>query len=103
MISKKTAYLIFEAHNEIEKAKELLQRMVDAVKADENKKSKLELDGWFGNKEGLQLSVPSSQSSRSLYNVSSEMALRVIEEHIKNNEQRLIELGIISKIELNDN
>jgi hypothetical protein len=100
MISKQTCYHIWNCHNEIEKANELLKAMAEKLAKDEDKKAP-ELNDAFGTPRGLQLGVPSSNSGHTLYGVGIEMGVKVIEQHIKDKQARLVELMAIAKIELN--
>ena len=99
MITKETCVKIWNAHNEIEKANKLLSDMAKNLKDDKDKSAPT-LRNAFGENQGLQLGVPSGHDSHYLYNVSSALAVKVIEEHIKFNEIRLEELNAIAKIEL---
>lgn len=103
MITKETAVKIWNAHTEIEKAKILLEDMVNKTIEDVDKSGKLEFKDAFGSKTGLQLGVPCSSSGHSLYHISPKLALEVIKEHIKSNKNRLIELETICQIELIEN
>lgn len=97
MITKDTARKIYNCHHEIEKAGELLKEM----KTEISKTGKPELTNAFGEKKGLQLGVPSSNSSQTLYDVPPELAYDVIAAHIRQKDQQLKELMAIAKIELN--
>lgn len=99
MISKLTCYHIWNCHNEIEKANELLKAMAEKLAKDETKKAP-ELDDVFGRPRGLQLGVPSGDSGHTLYGVGIELGVKVIEQHIKDRQARLVELMTIAKIEL---
>ena len=100
MITKETCVKIYTAHNEIEKANELLKTLSEKVKSDTGKNYDIKFDHWIGNKEGLKLGVPYGDSGHSLYNISPKLAINVIEEHITSNQKRLEELMVIAKIEL---
>lgn len=99
MISKETCYHIWTCHNEIDKAKELLKSMAEALAKDVDKNPP-ELTEWTGRKRGLQMGVPFGDSGHTLYDVNPELGLKVIEQHIKDKKTRLNELMAIAKIEL---
>jgi hypothetical protein len=99
MITKQTCYHIWNCHNEIDKANEILKAMAEKLAKDETKKAP-ELDDGFGRSRGLQLGVPYSDSGHTLYDVGIEMGVKVIEQHIKDKQARLAELMAIAKIEL---
>ena len=99
MISKQTCYHIWNCHNEIEKANELMKAMAEKLAEDDTKKAP-ELEDPFGRPRGMQLGVPWGDSGHTLYGVGIELGMKVIEEHIKNKQARLQELMAIAKIEL---
>ncbi len=99
MITKETCVKIWHCHNEIEKAKKLIQDMAKVVKKDTEKKMP-ELHNAFGDKKGLQLGIPSGDSSHTLYNVSPVLAVKMLEQHMIDQEKRLEELETIAKLEL---
>lgn len=99
MITKETCVKIYHCHSEIENGQKLIAEMAKIVKEDKEKNPPT-LYNAFGEKRGLQLGVPSG-SGHNLYGVSVEMGVRVIEEHIEKNKQRLSELMVIAKLELN--
>jgi hypothetical protein len=100
MITKETCVKIWNCHNEIEKSKKLIEDMAKVLSNDESKKAPT-LDNAFGERRGLQMGVPSGNDSHYLYNVNIDLGVKIIEAHIKQNEERLIELMAIAKIELN--
>lgn len=96
MISKQTAMDIALAYREIETAEELLENITQSM----SKWQAPDIRDAFGRRQpGLQLGVPSGESSRSLYNVPWPLAKVVIEAHIAQqrsivaalNERALIE------------
>jgi hypothetical protein len=99
MITKETCVKIFNCHNEIEKAENLIKEMRDKLSQDKEKTIPT-FENAFGEKRGLQLGVPSGHSSHWLYNVSFELSIKIIEDHIVANKKRLEELMAIAKIEL---
>jgi hypothetical protein len=99
MITKQTCYHIWNCHNEIDKANEILKAMAEKLAKDETKKAP-DLDDGFRRPRGLQLGVPCGDSGHTLYGVGIEMGVKVIEQHIKDKQARLAELMAIAKIEL---
>lgn len=99
MLTKSTAIKIHNCHFEIEKANELIKRLKDSINEDGELVLK---DAWGENARGLQMGIPSSPSSHSLYNVPPLLALSVIDAHIKDQNRRLEELKAIALIELKD-
>ena len=79
MISKETAARIYNCHYEIEKAKKLIADMQEVIA----KTGKIELKNAFGDMKGLQLGVPSGSDSHRLFNVPLDLAVGIIEAHIK--------------------
>lgn len=73
--------------------------MAEIVKKDKEKGTPNFYDA-FGEKRGLQLGVPSGQDSHRIYGVNVELGVKIIEQHIQDNEKRLEELMAIAKIEL---
>lgn len=99
MITKETCVQIWNAHNEIENSRLLIKNMAKIVSEDKEKRAPTLTDA-FGDRRGLQLGVPTGNNGHNLYNVSVELAVKVIEQHIEMNQLRLTELMAIVKIEL---
>ena len=97
MISKKTAAEIWRCWNEIEKAEKLLEVMKKNIAEG---KEPTELKDYFGQEAGLKLAVPSGPASHSLYGVSPELALKIIEMHITDGHAKLERLKVNCLIEL---
>ncbi len=100
MISKETCVKIWNAYNEIDSANELIKNMAETLKTDSEKKAPT-IHNAFGDRTGLQLGLPSGNSSHRLYSVPVDLSVKIIEAHIQAQEQRLKELMAIAKIELN--
>lgn len=66
----------------------------------DQEKGAINLSDAFGDKRGLQLGVPSGSDGHRLFNVNIDLSVKIIEQHIKEQEARLIELMAIAKIEL---
>jgi hypothetical protein len=99
MITKETCVKIWNAHNEIEKANQLIADLAKIV-GDDKVKGAPHLRDAFGDRRGLQLGVPCGESSHRLYNVNLDLSVKVIQLHIKEQQDHLIELMAIAKIEL---
>jgi hypothetical protein len=97
MISKEIALKIYSAHNEIEKSKKLITDMKEVIdRTSESPK----LKNAFGEPRGLQLGVPSGDNGHRLFDVSPSMAIKVIEQNIKDKEAELTELMALADIQL---
>ena len=97
MISKKTAAEIWACWNEIEKAEKLLDVMKKNIAEG---KDPTELADSFGRESALRLGVPSGPASHTLYGVSPELALKIIEMHIADGRAKLERLKVNCLIEL---
>ena len=96
VISKKTAAEIFNCHNEIDKANQLIKDMAESYKSNGDVK----LQDAFGERNGMQLGVPSGRGSHTLFNVDIDLSFKIIEKHIEQKTKRLDELMAIANIEL---
>lgn len=99
MITKETAVKIWSCHEGIENAQKLINDMAEVLKAN-SEKTAPRLSNAFGDRVGLQLGVPSGESSHRIFNVNPDLAIQIIEKHIEEQQQRLTELMAIAKIEL---
>lgn len=99
MITKETCVKIYNCYEQIENAKKLIADMAEVLSKDEEKSAPA-LHNAFGDRCGLQLGVPSGAGSHRLYGVNTDLGVKIIEAHIKKNEERLGELMAIAKIEL---
>lgn len=97
MISQETAVDIALAHQEIERAEKLLDKIIEAVE----RREKPDLRDAYGRRQdGLQLGVPSGDSALRLFNVPWTMCKPVIEAHIMQQKALLSALNEKAKIEL---
>lgn len=96
MISKQTAAKIYNCHFEIEKAEKLIADMLEVLQ----QTGEMKLKNAFGDAKGLQLGVPSGNDSHRLFNVPPDLAVSIIEAHIKEQKRILSELSAVAKIEL---
>lgn len=101
LISKETAWKIACAYQEIETATKLLAEIEEAL----SHREEPDIRDAFGRRQnGLQLGVPSGNSSQRLFNVPWPLARPVIEAHIAQQraiiaalcEQARIDLGFQS-------
>lgn len=97
MISKQTAMDIAFAHREIDTARDLLKE-IDKAKARYGEAPDVR-DAFGRLQGGLQLGIPSGDSSHRLFNVPWPLAKVVIEAHIANQEQILKALNAKAAIE----
>lgn len=95
MISKETCRKIYNCYVEIENAEKLFEDMQQALK----EHGDLDLADAFGRRQPLQLGVPSGASSHRLYNVPPDLAIKVIEAHVKEQKELLIQYNAHAIIE----
>lgn len=95
VLSKESAARIWKAHREIETATELLRDLKKAIKEhrEPNPQEPFAQDRF-------ELGVPMSSSSHRLFNVNRDLAVRVIEAHIANQQKELADASIAAAIEL---
>jgi hypothetical protein len=106
MLQKNTIEEIWHCHREIEVASNLIAKVKDYI--EKNKEHRLRnslvdsLKNQYGGNRGIEMLVPSNESgsSRSIYAVSPELALAVINSHIANKKALLAELNEIAKLEV---
>lgn len=100
MISKQTCTQIWNAWNEIDRAKGLIEKLAESVK-NTSVDDQPSLKNAFGDNNGIQLGIPYSSSGTNIISgVSPVLTLQIIEAHIKKQEARLEELAGIAKMEL---
>lgn len=99
MISKETAVKIASTYNELENAQKLINDMAEVLQRDEDK-TYPNLYNAFGERKGLQLAVPSGENGHRLFDVSAELSVKVIQDHIANKQARLRELMAVATLEL---
>jgi hypothetical protein len=99
MITKEIAQKIWHCYNEIEQAEKMIAEMKESLSADGNLEFK---DNWNEMRDSLQLHIPSGKSSGSFFvrNVSGEVALVVLQQHIEKHRQELERLKVTCKIQL---
>lgn len=99
MISKETCVKIWNCWNEIDSAKKLIEGMAEAIKEDKEKRPPT-IHNAFGERCGLELGVPVGRDGHRIYGVNTSLGIKIIEQHISDQERRLDELMAIAKIEL---
>jgi hypothetical protein len=103
MITKETCLKIWNAWNEIDRAKGLINEINDRLEKRGEYNPTPSLRNAFGDNNGLSfgLGIPTSDSGTSFISgVIPELAIKIIEVHISKQEQRLKELSSIAQIEL---
>ncbi len=103
MISQETAAAIWSAYREIASAEKLLADMAaERAKpfADRSKYAPTLKDA-FGQRQHLQLGVPSGENSHRIFDVNPELAEAVIRAHIAKKNVELVEANERARIELN--
>lgn len=97
MINKTTAREIASTYMEIENARELLEKLDEAIKDPDNEP----LRDCFGHpRNTLELGVPTGKDSHRIYMVRPTLARSVIVAHIADKEAYLVELNERARIEL---
>ncbi len=100
MITRETASRIWHCYREIVVAEKLLADMAKAAEDYRDEVHAETLSDTFGRRRKLQLGVPSSESSRSLFDVEPELAKSVIRAHVANKQAELVEANEQARIEL---
>lgn len=98
MITKKTAYDIWIAYDEIEKSEKLLAEMQAQLSRGET----VSLRDAFGRPRSLQLGVPSGENSHRLFDVNPGLAVAVIKAHIADHKARLDALNLQAHAETHE-
>ena len=85
MIGKDTAQDIALAYREVEVAEELLGKIAEEI----NRRRTPDIRDAFGRRQdGLTLGVPTSETSRTMFNVPWTLAKPIIEAHIAHHRAR---------------
>lgn len=95
-ITRETAARIAYAHDEITAAEKLMSELEDA----ERNYRDPDFRDSFGRQRGLQLGVPSGESSRRLFNVSPRLAKTVIQSFIYDKQAEIRALCELAAREL---
>lgn len=99
LISKETATDIAYAYREVETAEALLVEITEAL----DRHQMPDIRDAFGRRQdGLQLGVPSGDSSRRLFNVPWRLAKPIIEAHIAEKRACIAALTEKARIEASD-
>lgn len=99
MITKEIAALIYNCYSEIENA----NKMIEEIKSNLDDNGNLKLHDRWGDVRGdLQLHIPSNFSAGSYHvkGVRAEVAVKVLQDHIKINKKELTRLKGVCKIQL---
>lgn len=97
MITFQTAYDIANAHQEIERAENLLKETQEAL----SRRQQPDIRDAFGRRHGgLQLGVPSGENSQRLYQVEWNLCVPVLKAHIGSMQAKLSALNELARIEL---
>ena len=99
MITKETAVKIAFCHEQIENCQKIINDMAEVLKKDSEKQTP-KLHNAFGEKVGLELGVPSGDSSYRIFGVNTELGIKIIQSHVEEKKKRLVELMAIATIEL---
>ena len=97
MITKKTASNIWNAYEGLDRCKKLMSDMKEELKKSGDER----LIDAFGRKKGLELGVPMGNDGHRIFNVRIDLAIQIIEAHVKDQKAELIKLKAVAKIELN--
>lgn len=97
MIGYETAYAIAAAHQEMQRAEELLAK----VQGDLQHRKQPDVRDAFGRPQGgLQLGVPSGDSSHRLYHVDWNLCVPVLTAHVGAMKAKLAALNEIARQEI---
>lgn len=101
IVSMKTAMRIYNAHREIETAEKLLKEIeLELSRLHGREKDLPVLKDTWGRDQYLQLGVPRSDDSRTLYRVPNSLAKYCIEAHIAQQRKELHDASIAARMEL---
>ena len=95
MVREETARNIAICYQEIRNANKLL----DDMRVELEKTGNPDIRDAFGNKKALELGVPTNRNGHRLFRVNPEMSVKIIEQHIEDNENILKELNVLALIE----
>ncbi len=95
MISQETSRKIYNAHQQIKDGEKLIATLKESV----DKYGDLLIADAFGRRKGLELHVPNSESSWSVYGVPPELCFKIIDAHIEGQRKLLAELNAIAAVE----
>lgn len=96
MITKETANRIAWCYREVEEGKKVLADIEEQCQ----KNNPEHFTDRFGHPRGIEMSVPSSGSSATVYRVPPRLALAVIKSYISSKESELVEASEAARIEL---
>jgi len=99
MITKEVARKIYNCYTEIEQG----EKMIETLKQSINEQGEYELkEDWTGRKRGLNLNIPSGESSGSysVHQVPLKVGLDAIKTHIENQKIELDKLKAICETQL---
>lgn len=96
-ITKETASLIWNCHNEIESGKALLDEIEKNVFAGADPAPP---DHWGRRRCNLELGVPTGSNGHRLLDVAPRLALSVIRAHIANKEAELVMVCERARVEM---
>lgn len=96
MITKEVARLVFNCYAEIESA----NKMVEELKKSLNDNGDFEIKDNWGNSRGLELHLPTGMSGHTIKKVPFQLALDVIENHIAKQEEELVRLKDVCRVQL---
>jgi hypothetical protein len=96
MITKDIARLIHNAYVEIEQGELMIIQLKESI----NEKGEFNIQDRWGDKRGLELHIPTSDSGAKIRRVPIELALNIIEKHIEAQHRELERLKEVCKIQL---
>lgn len=96
MISQETAVGIATAHREIRVARELL----DKIEAGEREGRPPDIADYYGRPRGLQLGVPTSDTTQRLFTVSHAAAKLILADHIERQRAEIERLSGVALAEV---
>lgn len=99
ILSQQLAGRIWNAHRELNAAKKCLEELQEQLKTSEPEISRWAKTDSF-SRTGIEIGIPSSESSKRMYSVGPELAVSVVRAHIADQEALLVRLSEEARIEL---
>ncbi len=101
MLSQKTAAALYNCHQQIVNAEQLLQQTKESILKDEDRFSEYKglIDAFGSQKRRLELGIPSGSSGSRLVNVDPDLAVIIIEAQIGKYKSQLGALNQIAALE----
>ena len=99
MLSKEICVKIWNAYQQVENGKKLIEEMEEVLRNNKDLKEPC-FRNAFGERVGLELGVPSGRDSSRIFGLSNVLGKKIIKEHVRNSKKRLKELMKEAEFEL---